>query len=211
MKKVSIRQEFDYPLATLLQAREERYKHLDRFPELKNVHIIEEHREGGRLKQTRHIDLGESLPQAISVLLPHDAKIMVETSEFDEENHEHTFRVTPGGGFDNIFTIKGVSRYHSLGETHSARDYEIEISSKALFVGLMVESAIADVYGKNIEKDRISILNFIKELGLHEPAGGNPTPAAESTPAAEDVSPADGGTGTGDGGTGDSPERGDGG
>ena len=183
MKKVSIRQEFDYPLATLLEAREERYKHLDKFPELKNVHIIEEHREGNRLKQTRHIDLGEALPQAISVLLPHDAKIMVETSEFNEESHEHTFKVTPGGGFDNIFTIQGVSRYHSLDDGRSARDYEIEITSKALFVGLMVESAIADVYGKNIEKDRVSILNFIKELGLHEPAGGES--ADEATEAGD--------------------------
>ena len=166
MKKITVRQEFDYPLATLLLAREERYKHLDKFPELKNVHIIEERHEDGLLKQVRHIDLGQSLPVAISALLPGDATVLVETSEFNEATHEHSFHVVPGGGFDNIFTVSGVSRYEPIGETRSSRDYQIEIRSKAFLVGPVVENAIADVYTNNLNKDRESILNFIKQLGL---------------------------------------------
>lgn len=166
MKKITVRQEFEYPLETLLLAREERYKHLDKFPELKNVHIIEETRENGILKQVRHIDLGSSLPIAISALMPGDATVLVESSEFNEATHEHTFEVIPGGGFDNIFTVSGVSRYHALDESKSARDYDIEIRSRAFLVGPVVEGAIAEVYSNNLNKDRESILNFIKQLGL---------------------------------------------
>lgn len=166
MKKITVRQEFEYPLETLLLAREERYKHLDKFPELKNVHVIEETRENGILKQVRHIDLGESLPVAISALMPGTATVLVESSTFDEATHEHTFHVIPGGGFDNIFTVEGVSRYHSVDANKSARDYEIQIRSRAFLVGPVVEGAIAEVYANNLNKDRLSILNFIKQLGL---------------------------------------------
>ncbi|MCR9144726.1 MAG: DUF2505 family protein [bacterium] len=168
MKKITVRQEFEYPLETLLLAREERYKHLDKFPELKNVHIIEETREDGILKQVRHIDLGESLPIAISALMPGGSTVLVETSEFNEASHEHTFQVTPGGGLDNIFTVSGVSRYHAVDDGKSARDYAIEIRSRAFLVGPVVEGAIAEVYSNNLNKDRQSILNFIKELGLDQ-------------------------------------------
>jgi hypothetical protein len=166
MKKITVRQEFDYPLTTLLLAREERYKHLDKFPELKNVHVIHNSREGTLLKQVRHIDLGESLPVALSALLPGGATVLVETSEFDEVTHEHTFHVVPGGGFDNIFTVTGVSRYSALPDDRSMRDYEIEIRSRAFLVGPMVEGALAELYSNNLNKDRQSILNFIKQLGL---------------------------------------------
>ncbi|MEQ9366170.1 MAG: DUF2505 domain-containing protein [Leptospirales bacterium] len=168
MKKITVRQEFEYPLGTLLLAREERYKHLDKFPELKNVHIIEEIRENGILKQVRHIDIGESLPMAISALMPGDATVLVESSEFNEATHEHSFHVIPGGGLDNIFTVTGVSRYHALDDARSARDYDIEIRSRAFLVGPVVEGAIAEVYSNNLNKDRQSILNFIKQLGLDQ-------------------------------------------
>ncbi len=172
MKKITVRQEFEYPLETLLLAREERYKHLDKFPELKNVHIIEETRENGILKQVRHIDLGESLPVAISALMPGEATVLVESSEFNEATHEHSFHVVPGGGLDNIFTVEGVSRYHALEDGKSARDYEIQIRSRAFLVGPVVEGAIAEVYSNNLNKDRQSILNFIKQLGLDQADDG---------------------------------------
>lgn len=169
MKKITVKQEFAYPLATLLLAREERYKHLDKFPELKNVTIVEEKREDGLLKQVRHIDLGNSLPTALSTLMPGGAAVLVESSEFDEATHKHTFHVVPGGGLDHIFTVSGVSRYHEVDANNSARDYEIEITSKAFLVGPVVEGAIAEVYTNNLNKDRQSILNFIEELKLDTP------------------------------------------
>ena len=164
MKQVQIRQEFDYPLQTLLEAREERYKHLDKFPELKNVSIISEEQTGDILKQTRHISIGDSMPAALVTILPQGASTLVETSEFHAQTHEHTFRVAPGGGLDNLFVVTGSSRYFALDGDRAGRDYEIEIVSKAFLVSAIVEGAIADLYTKNIEKDRQSILKFIEIL-----------------------------------------------
>lgn len=170
MKKIKIQQEFEYPLETLLRAREERYKRLDKFPELKNVHTVEERREGNILKQKREISLAESMPAVLTTLLPPGADKLVETSEFNTDEHIHTFHVIPGGNNENIFKIEGVSRYYEIDAKNSGRNYELEIISKALFVSGLVENAIADIYNKNLEKDRRSILHFIQILAEEEGA-----------------------------------------
>ena len=175
--KIKVDQEFDYPLATLLRAREERYKHLDKFPELKNVSIVEEERNGDILKQVRHISIAESMPAALSAVMPPDAAKLIESSEFKESENLHTFEVKPGGGLD-IFMITGVSRYYELDGDRSGRNYEIEIKSKVFLAGPMIEGAIADVYKKNLEKDKASIAHFIQIL--KEEGGSDDAPATDA-------------------------------
>lgn len=187
MKKLSIRQEFEHPLQTLLEAREERYKRLDKFPELKNVRVVSETREGELLKQVREISIADSLPPIIATLLPAGADHLLESSEFDSREHLHTFRVTPGG-HDQIFLIKGESRYYSTGDNASGRSYDIDITSKAFLVGPVVENAIAEVYAKNLEKDRRSILHFIELLKEEGRLGGGAQAPAE--PPAQHADPA---------------------
>jgi len=165
MKKISVEQTFEHPIQSLLRAREERYKHLDKFPELKNVQIISENREGHILKQVRHVSLADSMPAVLATVLPTGANMLVEESEFDDTTNTHTFSVSPGGGLDNIFCVKGISKYFSAGDHKSTRTYDIEITSKVLFVGGVVEVAIGDVYRHQLDKDRASIENFIKILG----------------------------------------------
>ncbi len=172
--KIKVEQEFDYPLDTLLRAREERYKHLDKFPELKNVTVVEEKHEGDVLRQVRHISIAESMPAALATIMPADAAKLIESSEFKGSENLHTFEVTPGGGLD-IFKITGVSHYYPLGETRSGRNYEIEIKSKVFLAGPMIEGAIADVYRRNLEKDKSSIAHFIQML---EAEGSLPKPAS---------------------------------
>lgn len=164
MKKINVEQVFEHSLPTLLRAREERYKHLDKFPELKNVQVVSESREGHILKQVRNISLADAMPAVLQTVLPAGANVLVEESEFDDTTNTHTFKVTPGGGMDNIFAVKGVSKYFAKGN-QSARTYDIEITSKVLFVGGVVEAAIGDVYKHNLDKDKLSIENFIKVLG----------------------------------------------
>jgi hypothetical protein len=164
MKKINIEQTFDHPLDVLLSARQERYKHLDKFPELKNVQIVSETTEGHILKQVRNISLADAMPAVLQTVLPSGANMLVEESEFDDTTNTHTFKVTPGGGLDNIFMVKGVSRYFASGDSKSTRTYDIEVTSKVLFVGGVVETAIGDVYRHNLEKDKSSIEHFIQML-----------------------------------------------
>ncbi len=170
MKKITVDQKFEYPLETLLKAREERYKHLDKFPELKNVTTVKEEREGDILKQTRHISIADSLPSVLTTLMPSGASTLVEDSEFNLASHLHTFRVVPGGNLDSLFTVTGVSHYYAEENGKSGRNYEIEVKSQTLFIGGIIENAIAELYAHNLEKDKSSILNFIEIL---EKEGGS--------------------------------------
>ena len=177
MQKISIKQEFDCPLPVLLRARMDRYQHLDKFPELKNVSITSETRDGHILKQTREISIADSLPVVITALMPSGADTLHETSEFDLDSNLHTFQVTPGGNLDHIFLIKGVSRYYEVEGNRSGRSYELEIMSKAFLVSGLVETTIAEVYRSSLEKDRRSIAEFIRLYG----ADGATEGGAEST------------------------------
>lgn len=169
--KIKVEQEFDCNLDMLLRAREERYKHLDKFPELKKVTVVAEEEDGETLRQVRHISIAESMPAVLATVMPEGSQVLVESSEFNLKEHLHTFEVKPGGGLD-IFHITGVSRYYGLADGRAGRNYEIDIKSKAFLIGGVIEGAIADIYRKNIEKDKTSIANFIKML---EEGGGAST------------------------------------
>ena len=183
MQKLNIKQEFPCSLEMLLRAREERYKRLDKFPELKNVEILSEERDGSTLRQTRRISLEESLPAVLTPLLSKDAQAMNEVSEFDLEKNLHTFTITPGGGMEHIFTIRGTSRYYALDDSRAAREYDLGIESKAFLVGVAVEIAIAGVYRQTLDKDQKSITGFVKMLAEESSSGessSGESPSGES-------------------------------
>lgn len=164
MKTLNIKQEFQVDLPLLLRAREERYRHLDKFPELKNVTIVEEQREDNKLHQVRHISIAESMPAVLSTILPAGADTLIETSDFYLDTNRHVFRVVPGGQGQPLFVIEGESEYRAKGERASERNYTIRISSSAFLVSGVVEAAIAEIYSHSLEKDYNSIQNFIKML-----------------------------------------------
>lgn len=163
MKNLNVNQEFQADLALLLRAREERYRHLDRFPELKNVTIVEEKQEGDRLHQVRHISIAESIPPVLTAILPPGADTLIETSDFHLNTNMHSFRLVPGGQGNPLFVIEGDSIYRTKGDG-SERVYVIKISSSAFLVSAIVETAIAEIYSHTLEKDYHSIQNFIKML-----------------------------------------------
>jgi hypothetical protein len=162
MKTLQIHQEMGVRLSELLEARDERYRHLDKFPELKNVKIVDEERNGDLLSQTRHIHLTESLPPALSVLIPGGTLILIEKSVFNSADNTHTFEIIPGPGIDHLFRINGISRYSEAGETTSVRDYDIKVESTVFLAGGLIENTIAEIYKNNLERDRKSILDFIE-------------------------------------------------
>ncbi len=162
MKTIDIVQEFEVPLEVLLKARMERYKHLDKFPELKNVNLVEEKQEGNQIYQVRHISIGASMPPILVQVLPRGADTLIEESIFYTDTHIHKFKVVPSGGNENLFIIEGESIYEKKNDSHSQRKYKIHITSKVLFLGAAVEMAIAEIYTNSLKKDRESIEHFIE-------------------------------------------------
>lgn len=164
MQKISIRHDFDCSLEMLLRAREERYRHLDRFPELQNVTIIADETDGKVRTQKRKISIAESIPPVLAVLLPGGSAALFEDSRFDLSTNTHTFTITPGENQGKIFSIRGKSEYFSDSQATSSRNYELEIRSEAFLVGMVVETAVAELYRQSLERDRKSIEEFIRVL-----------------------------------------------
>ncbi|MDX1961128.1 MAG: DUF2505 family protein [Leptospiraceae bacterium] len=158
--KYTVKHTFDYPLAELLAAREERYKYLDKFPELKNVTLLDEKKEGNKIFQKRQVSLMSSLPVVLQPLLKDTG--LIEESVFDTQDNTHIFTFTPPGNA-KIFVIKGKSTYRSISEKQSERIYEVEVKSETFLVSGAIEAAIEGVHKHSLDKDKNSILKFLSE------------------------------------------------
>ncbi|MEM7179644.1 MAG: DUF2505 family protein [Spirochaetota bacterium] len=159
--KYTVTHTFEYPLEKLLKAREDRYKHLDKFPDLKNITLLEEREEGEKIFQKRKISLAGSLPPVMATLLEEAA--LVEESYFYTATNTHEFKLFPPGN-EKVVTIKGVSTYKSTSETTSERHYEVEVKSSVFLVSGLIEAAIEEIHKNSLKKDKNSIIKFIQEI-----------------------------------------------
>jgi hypothetical protein len=157
--KYTIKHEFNYSLEELLSAREDRYKHLDKFPDLQNVTIIEERTEGNKIFQKRNVSLAKSLPAVLQTVMK-DSNLL-EQSIFHTDTNTHEFTFVPPNN-EKVVTIKGKSVYRSLGEKKSERVYDVEVKSEVFLVSGAIEAAIAEIHKHSLEKDKNSILSFLQ-------------------------------------------------
>jgi hypothetical protein len=157
--KYTVKHVFDYSLEEVLAARENRYKHLDKFPELQNVTLLEERREGDNIFQKRKVSLAKSLPPVLQNFLK-DANL-IEESVFHLDNNTHEFKFHPPDN-EKVVRILGKSVYRSLGENKCERVYEVEVKSEVFLVSALVEAAIEEIHKHSLEKDKNSILNYLQ-------------------------------------------------
>ncbi|MCE9501880.1 MAG: DUF2505 domain-containing protein [Leptospira sp.] len=156
--KYTVVQKFDVSLPELLRAREDRYKNLDKFPDLKNVSLLDEKKEGNKVFQKRKIDLGASLPQVLSVALNDPS--LIEESSFDLDSNTHIFKLFPPNN-EKVVTITGKSLYREISPNSSERSYEVEVKSEVFLVGGLIEGAIEEIHKHSLEKDKNSINQFL--------------------------------------------------
>lgn len=157
--KYTVRHLFPYSLNEVLEARENRYKHLDKFPELQNVTLLEEKREGDKIYQKRKVSLASSLPTVLKSLLQDPS--LLEDSIFYISNNTHEFKIFPPGN-EKVVKIIGKSVYRSLGENECERIYEVEVKSEIFLVSALIETAIEEIHKHSLEKDKTSILNYLQ-------------------------------------------------
>lgn len=158
--KYKVVQKFNYTLEALLKAREDRYKYLDKFPDLKNVTLIDERKEGNLIYQKRKVSLAASLPPVLTSLL--DDASLLENSTFNTDTNTHDFTIAPPKN-EKVVTIIGHSVYRTTSDGFSERIYDVEIKSGVMLVGGLIEAAIEEIHKHSLEKDRNSILKFLAE------------------------------------------------
>ena len=158
--KYTVTHKFNYSLFDLLRAREDRNKYLDKFPDLKNVTLLEERKEGKLIFQKRKVSLASSLPPVLVPLL--DDASLIEESTFNTETNTHDFKIAPPKN-EKTVTITGHSVYRSTSDGFSERVYNIEVKSGVLFIGSLVEIAIEEIHKHSLEKDKNSIQKFLDD------------------------------------------------
>jgi hypothetical protein len=157
--KYTVTHTFEYSLPELLSAREDRYKYLDKFPDLQNVTLLEERKEGNKIFQKRSVSLASSLPQVLQPLLRDTG--LIEESVFYTETNTHEFTFYPPSN-KSIVTISGKSAYSSISDSQSQRIYQCEVKSGVFLISGVVEAAIEEIHKHSLEKDKNSILNFLR-------------------------------------------------
>lgn len=157
--KYTVRHIFPYSLAEVLEARENRYKHLDKFPELQNVTLLEERREENKIYQKRKVSLASSLPAVLQNVLQDPA--LLEDSVFNTDDNTHEFKLFPPGN-EKVVRITGKSAYRALSEKECERVYEIEVKSEVFLVSALIEAAIEEIHKHSLEKDKNSILHYLE-------------------------------------------------
>jgi hypothetical protein len=157
--KYTVKHVFNYSLAEVLAAREDRYKHLDKFPELQNVTLLEERKEGNNVFQKRKVSLAKSLPPVLQSLLKDPS--LIEESVFHLDNNTHEFKFHPPDN-EKVVKILGKSSYRAISETQCERVYEVEVKSEVFLVSGLVEVAIEEIHKHSLEKDKSSILNYLE-------------------------------------------------
>lgn len=158
--KYTVTHKFNYSLFDLLRAREDRYKYLDKFPDLKNVTLLEEKKEGNLIFQKRKVSLASSLPPVLVPLLE-DASLL-EESTFNTDTNTHDFKLFPPKN-EKTITITGHSVYRTTSDGFSERVYNVEVKSGVMFIGGLVEAAIEGIHKHSLEKDKNSIQKFLDD------------------------------------------------
>lgn len=160
LMKYTVKHTFNFPLKDVLAARENRYKHLDKFPDLQNVTMIEERQEAEKIFQKRKVSLAKSLPAVLQSFLKDPN--LIEESVFDLNTSIHTFRFYPPGN-EKVVTITGKSIYKAVDDKTSERVYDVEVKSEVFLVSALVEAAIEEIHKHSLEKDKASILKFLSD------------------------------------------------
>ena len=151
--------EFDATADVVWEAREKRFEHPERFPELQKQELIDRKEEGDIIKQKRKIELSASIPKALRTILPSEMMKCIDESVYDMKKGTHHFVVKPNFKSD-VFVCKGYSKYtETNGKTK--RYIELEVKVKVPIVGKMAEEVILESYKKNVLRDNESMKEMI--------------------------------------------------
>jgi hypothetical protein len=157
---------FDAPEAMVWEAREKRFEHPERFPELQKQELMDRKEDGDVIKQKRKIELSASVPKALRTVLPAEMLKCIDESVYDRSKGTHHFVVKPNFKTD-VFTCKGFSKYEEFeegGKVKTKRYLELDVIVKVPIVGRKAEEVILDGYKKNVLRDNDSITEMVEMM-----------------------------------------------
>jgi len=164
-----LRQEFPFPLKTVIAAREMRYDDIDNQPGLKSQTLISVEREGAIIITKRLFRFGSAIPEIVKKMVPEKLLEMVDTNYFNTETSESRF-VMQSEYSPHMLKITATCPYIKVNEVLTVREYDVLVTVNIPMIGKTVGKAIADSHREALIKDHAIILKACEKLSQSETA-----------------------------------------
>ncbi len=161
--RYQLRQEFPYPIKTVIAARELRYDDIDNQPGLKSQELMGTERQGAVIITKRLFRFGTAIPEIVKKMVPAKLLEMVDTNYFDTETYLSRFVMQSEYAPEKI-KITATCPYLEISENLTAREYDVLVEVNIPIVGKSVANAVADSHREALIKDHQIILNACARL-----------------------------------------------
>lgn len=158
-----LRQEFPYPIETVIAARELRYEDLDSQPGLKSQELISVEQQGTVKITKRLFRFGSAIPDIVKKLVPAKLLEMVDTNYFDSATNLSRFTMQSEYAPEKV-KITATCPYTAISENLTSREYDVEVAVNIPLVGATVAKAVADSHREALVKDFEIILKACAKI-----------------------------------------------
>lgn len=161
--RYKLRQEFPFPIKTVIAARELRYDDIENQPGLKSQELLGIEKQGSLLVTRRLFRFGSAIPDLVKKMVPAKMLEMVDTNYFDTETYLSKFTMQSEYAPDKV-KITATCPYISLSERLTAREYDVLVEVNIPLVGTAVAKAVAESHREALIKDHLIILKACEKI-----------------------------------------------
>ncbi|MBV6492145.1 MAG: hypothetical protein LDLANPLL_00136 [Turneriella sp.] len=161
--RYELRQEFPYPLDTVLQARNQRFEYIERQPGLNSQELLSIEEKGPLIITRRRLRFGSTIPDIVKKMVPEKMLEMVDTNVFNTETYLSKFTMESEYIPDKI-KITAVCPYTVVTPVSSVREYTVMVDVKVPIVANSIAKAIASSHREALVKDHEILLEICAKL-----------------------------------------------
>lgn len=165
--RYELRQEFPYPIKTVIAAREMRYNDIESQPGLKAQELLSAARDGAIVITKRRFRLGAAIPEIVKKMVPEKMLEMVDTNYFNTETNMSEFSMQSEYAPEKV-KISARCPYIALADNLTVRNYEVHVHVDIPIVGRTMAKAIADSHRNALVKDHEILLKACAALVANE-------------------------------------------
>jgi|GEM_PF-1494014 len=161
--RFQLRQEFQYPIKTVVAARELRFENDENRPGLESHELLGVERDGPIVITRRLLKFGGGIPEIVRKLVPAEMLEMVDTNYFNTETYLSRFTMH-SEHFPDKVKIHATCPYLAISENATVREYEVHVHISVPLVGNTVAKAIAGSHREALIKDHEIMLKACERL-----------------------------------------------
>jgi hypothetical protein len=165
--RFQLRQEFHYPIRTVIAARELRFDDDANRPGLESHELLGVERDGPIIITRRLLKFGGGIPEIVRKLVPSDMLEMIDTNYFNTETYLSRF-IMHSEHFPDKVKISATCPYIAISDITTVREYEVHVHVSVPLVGNTVAKAIAQSHREALIQDHQIMLRACERLARQQ-------------------------------------------